>query len=137
MTDQALRILIVDDNPDGAKSLSLLLRLSGYDTSIALTGASGVALAESFRPDVMLLDIGLPDMSGYDVCRIVRTFDWGVHIWMIAITGWGVDNYVGLSLQSGFDHHLVKPIEFADLSKYLSEWRMKNSPQRSSVPEDQ
>ncbi|MDB5339852.1 MAG: sensor hybrid histidine kinase [Planctomycetaceae bacterium] len=137
MKERAIRVLIVDDNTDAATSLSLLLRLSGYETSTALTGASGIALAESFKPDVMLLDIGLPDMVGYEVCRTVRASSWGKDISIIAITGWGVDNCFSSSLQAGFDHHLVKPIEFADLCKYLSEWQTKRSTKLGTIPNDQ
>jgi two-component system, chemotaxis family, CheB/CheR fusion protein len=115
------RILIVDDNRDAAKSLSMLLRLSGNQTQTAHDGLEAIPAAETFRPDVVLLDIGLPKLNGYDVCRRIREQPWGQAMVLVALTGWGQEEDRRLSKEAGFDHHMVKPAEFAELMKLLSE----------------
>lgn len=110
---QQWRVLVVDDNRDAADALAMLLRYSGHETFVAYDGASAFASAEQHRPDVMLLDIGLPGMSGHDVCRRMRQEPWGRDIRMIALTGWGQEDDRRKSREAGFDGHLVKPVDIA------------------------
>ncbi|MFO0889396.1 MAG: PAS domain-containing protein [Isosphaeraceae bacterium] len=105
------RILVVDDNVDAAASLGTMLTLMGSDVRIAHDGLEAVAAATEYRPDLILLDIGMPRMSGYDVCRTIREQPWGNQVVMVALTGWGQDDDKRRSFEAGFDHHLVKPID--------------------------
>jgi PAS domain S-box-containing protein len=116
----SLRILIVDDNRDGADSLVMLLRLMGNDTRTAYDGQEGVDVAEEFRPDVMLLDIGLPKLNGYEACRRIREQEGGKDIFLIAVTGWGQEDDRRRSADAGFDRHLVKPVDPQELMKLLA-----------------
>lgn len=115
------RVLIVDDNEDAAESLALMLEVMGHDTRTAHDGLAGLAEAESFRPDVVLLDIGLPKLNGYDVCRRIREQAWGRGTVLIALTGWGQDRDRCKSKEAGFNFHMVKPVEPAALGKLLGE----------------
>lgn len=117
----SLRILIVDDNVDGANSLSGLLKLKGYASRMVYDGQAGVDAALAYRPDVILLDIGLPKLNGYEVCRFIREQSWGKGITIIAITGWGQDEDRVRSKAAGFDHHIVKPVDPQALMKMLEE----------------
>ena len=116
----SLRILIVDDNRDGAKTLSMMLKILGNDTRTAYDGQQGVDMAEEYRPDVILLDIGLPKLNGYEACRRIREQPWGKDVVMIAATGWGQDDDRRRSQEAGFDHHLVKPVAPQTLMKILA-----------------
>lgn len=116
----SLRILIVDDNRDGADSLEMMLRILGNETRTAYDGQSGVEIAEEFRPDVVLLDIGLPRLNGYQACRYLREQPWGQTMILIAVTGWSQEEDRRRSEEAGFDHHLVKPVDSAALMKMLS-----------------
>ena len=107
----SLRILIVDDNRDGADSLSELLKMMGNDTRTAYDGQQGVALAGEYRPDVILLDIGLPTLNGYEACHLIRQQPWSQDVLLIAVTGWGQDDDRRRSHEAGFDHHMVKPVD--------------------------
>jgi CheY-like chemotaxis protein len=109
------RVLVVDDNVDAAESLAILLKMSGHETSLAYDGESAIETAEAFRPDVVLLDIGLPRLSGHDVARRIREQPWGRKMVLVALTGWGQDKDRRESREAGFDHHLVKPVEVAAL----------------------
>jgi signal transduction histidine kinase/ActR/RegA family two-component response regulator len=126
-----LRVLIVDDNEDGAESLAMLLSFGGHDTHKAHDGQQAVEAAERLRPDVVLLDIGLPIMNGYEVCRRIRREPWGKTLMMVALTGWGQDEDRHRSAEAGFDAHLVKPVDHDALVKLLqsvSETRVERSP---------
>lgn len=116
-----LRILVVDDNRDGADSLAMMLRLSGNDARTAYDGQQGIELAGSYRPDVALFDIGLPKLNGYEACRRIREQPWGDGIVMVAVTGWGQDEDRRRSHDAGFDHHMVKPVDPTALMKFLTE----------------
>jgi PAS domain S-box-containing protein len=116
----SLRILIVDDNRDGADSLMMLLRLMGNDTRTAYDGQQGVLVAEEFRPDIVLLDIGLPKLDGYEACRRIREQSWGKSIVLIAVTGWGQEDDRRRSRDAGFDYHMVKPVDPQALMKLLA-----------------
>ena len=119
----ARRVLLVDDNPDSVESLALLLALSGHETETAYDGFEAVRIATAWRPDVVLLDIGLPGMSGYEVCRAIRAEAWGQDIPVIAITGWGHDDARRLTSDAGFTAHLLKPVDFSNLTGMLAEVR--------------
>jgi CheY-like chemotaxis protein/two-component sensor histidine kinase len=116
----SLRILIVDDNRDGADSLSAMLRLMGNDTLTAYDGRQGIEAARKFRPDVILLDIGLPLVNGYEVCRRIREQPWCQDTVFIAVTGWGQEQDRRRSQEAGFDRHMIKPVDPAALMKLLS-----------------
>ena len=113
------RILVVDDNLDAAQALSMLLELSGTQTYLAHDGAEALDAVKKHRPDAVLLDIGLPDTSGLDVCRQVRVEPWGKEIVFIALTGWGENDDRRRSKEAGFDGHLVKPVDQAELEELL------------------
>ncbi len=114
------RILIVDDNKDAASSLALLLTTLGNETQIAYDGLQAIETAAAFQPDVMLLDIGLPKLSGYDVCRRIRAQPWGQSMVLVALTGWGLEEDRRESKNAGFDHHLVKPVDLNTLREVLA-----------------
>jgi CheY-like chemotaxis protein len=114
------RILIVDDNGDAAESLAELLALLGHETSTAHDGVAAIEMAERLRPSVVLLDIGLPGMSGHDVARAIRHETWGADMLLIALTGWGQTEDRTRSRRAGFDHHLVKPLDLSQLEELIS-----------------
>jgi CheY-like chemotaxis protein len=119
-TTPTLRILVVDDSPDTVESLSLLLGVAGHQTATASNGLAAITLAETYRPEVILLDIGLPGMSGYDVCRAIRAMPWGQAVMVIAITGWGHEEERRRTAEAGFTAHLVKPVIWSQLALLLS-----------------
>ncbi|MBC7443327.1 MAG: response regulator, partial [Ramlibacter sp.] len=104
------RILVVDDNQDAAISLAMLLQIMGNETETAFDGLEALEVAAGFRPDVALLDIGMPRLDGYEVCRQIRQQAWGKSMVLFALTGWGQEEDQRRSLAAGFDAHLVKPV---------------------------
>jgi PAS domain S-box-containing protein len=114
------RILVVDDNRDSADSMALMLQLLGNEIRTAHDGLEAVELAEQFRPQVILMDIGMPRLSGYEATRHIREQPWGRDMTIIALTGWGQDTDRAKSREAGCDSHLVKPIDLADLEKLLA-----------------
>ena len=114
-----MRILVVDDNVDSAESLALLLSMGGHEAHVAHDGPAAVDAAAQLRPDVMLLDIGLPKMDGFEVCRRVRQEPWGQKMAMVALTGFGQDRDRAESKSAGFDRHMVKPIDYDALLRTL------------------
>jgi signal transduction histidine kinase len=114
------RILVTDDNRDAAKSLALLLQYNGHEVETAHDGRQAIAKAEVWRPDVMLLDLGMPEMNGYDVCRSIRQTAWGKGIRIVALTGWGQDQDRRNTREAGFDAHLVKPVDLLALRDALA-----------------
>jgi CheY-like chemotaxis protein len=114
------RILVVDDNVDSALSLTLMLKMMGHETHMVHDGLSAIHAAASYLPDVILLDIGLPELSGYEVCRRIREEPWGKSMVIIAQTGWGQDEDRRKSKETGFSFHLVKPIDPIVLGKLLA-----------------
>ncbi len=113
------RILVVDDNHDHAASLALLLRMSGHDAREAHDGPQALDEAERFRPEVVLLDIGLPGLDGLETCRRLRAREWAGELRLFALTGWGQEEDRRRSREAGFDDHLVKPIDHAQLLRLL------------------
>jgi len=116
-----LRMLVVDDNGDSAESLALLLSLAGHETHVAHTGPEALDRADALRPDAVLLDLGLPGLNGYEVCRRLRAAAWAREIPIVAITGWGQADDRQRSKDAGFDGHLVKPVVFGELTALLDE----------------
>ena len=115
------RILVVDDNHDSALSLAMMLSIMGHETRTAHDGESAVSTAESFLPDVVLLDIGLPKLNGYEVAQRIREQPWGASMFLIAVTGWGQDEDRQRSSEVGLNVHMVKPVEPAELERLLAE----------------
>ena len=120
---QPFRILVVDDNQDSAMSLAMMLSIMGHETKTAHDGETAVSVAESFLPDVVLLDIGLPKLNGYEVAQRIRENAWGASMFLIAITGWGQEEDHQRSSEVGLNVHMVKPVEPAALELLLSELR--------------
>jgi PAS domain S-box-containing protein len=113
------RILVIDDNRDAAASLADLLRLKGNETCSAYDGLAGLRMAAEFRPDIVLLDLGMPGIDGFETARRMRAEDWGKDTVLIALSGWGQDQDRRESLVAGFNQHLVKPVEMSCLESLL------------------
>ena len=107
----ARRILIADDNEDAADVLAMLLRLAGHEVCTAYSGQAALELASTFRPEIALLDIGMPDLNGYDVARHLRSLAQGRGLRLIALTGWGQEEDKRRARDAGFDQHLTKPVD--------------------------
>jgi DNA-binding response OmpR family regulator len=114
------RILIVDDNRDAADSLGLLLGLDGHDVRVAYAGRQALETAKEFLPDVAILDLGLPDLSGYDVAQLMRQDPLLQRVALIALTGWGQEEHKQRARDAGFDFHLTKPVDLDRLAAVLS-----------------
>jgi CheY-like chemotaxis protein len=106
-----LKVLVVDDNKEVADTCSMLIELSGHQVQSAYTGTHAIELAESLRPHVILTDIDLPDIDGYEFARRIRATDWGHAVVLVAITGWGEEEHQRQALAAGFGHYLTKPID--------------------------
>ncbi len=117
----ALRILVVDDSRDSADSMASLLRHYGHVSLVAPDGRRALQLGAQFRPDAILLDIGLPEVNGYEVARQIREEPWGRSIALFALTGWGRDEDCARSREAGFHAHLVKPVDPGQLLRRLAE----------------
>jgi CheY-like chemotaxis protein len=115
------RILVADDIPDNLDSMSLLLGLMGHKVWSAQDGAEAFALAEVHRPELVLLDLGMPRMDGYEACRRIREQPWSRDMTIVAVTGWGQKDDRRRTLEAGFDHHVVKPVDPASLVSLLDE----------------
>jgi CheY-like chemotaxis protein len=115
-----LRVLVVDDNVDAGDSLVALLQALGHTTAVARDGPSGLRMALEGRPDLVLLDIGLPGMSGYEVARAIRKSQGLRQIVLIALTGWGAQSDQAQSHEAGFDQHLTKPVSMEALEQALA-----------------
>lgn len=115
------RILVVDDDRDLADSLTRLLRINGHEIRTGYDGQEAVAMAESFRPQIVLLDIELPKRNGHDACRQIRAQPWGREITLIAVTGRDEPEDLKRSKEAGFDRHLVKPLDYRVLAALLAD----------------
>ena len=116
------RVLVVDDNADAADSLAMLLQVHGDEVRVAYDGEEALFAEQEFKPDVQLLDIGMPKLSGYDVARRVRDAR-GPEVLIVAITGWGQDEDRQRAREAGFDHHFTKPVDYAVLLDLLDRAR--------------
>jgi PAS domain S-box-containing protein len=119
-TSPRQRILVVDDNRDGADSLAMMLQLIGHEVRTANDGFEAIEAAERFAPEVILMDIGMPRMNGLDATRRIREQPWGRDVKIYALTGWGQDGDRAKSRAAGCDGHLVKPVHLPDLEKLLA-----------------
>jgi DNA-binding response OmpR family regulator len=115
------RILVVDDNHDSALSLAMVLTMMGHETRTAHDGETALAAAEEFQPEVVLLDIGLPKMNGYEVAQRIRESAWGTGMFLIAVTGWGQAEDRARSAEVGLNMHMVKPVEPTALQAVLAD----------------
>ena len=114
------RVLVADDNEDSAESLAMMLELMGNEVRVVHDGAEAVAAASEFRPGVIVLDIGMPRLNGYDACRRIREEAGGRGMYRIALSGWGQDEDRRRTEEAGFDQHFVKPVDPAVLVKLLA-----------------
>jgi CheY-like chemotaxis protein len=117
---ESLRVVVVDDNVDTAESLAMLLTAVGHEVQTRYTGPDGLASGLAFDPDVVLLDIGLPGMDGYEVAATLRASPHGEGLTLVALTGYGQESDKQRALASGFDAHLVKPVDFGLLQALLT-----------------
>ena len=117
---QSLRVVVVDDNADGADTLADLLRSLGHEVRVAYDGVNGIAITRDFHPDLVLLDIGLPGMDGYEVARRLRaTGNGAARAVLVAVSGYGQETDRARAREAGFAHHCVKPVEFEALQNLL------------------
>jgi CheY-like chemotaxis protein len=126
-------VVVIEDNEDSAELLAIWLRGRGYRVSVAHSGTDGLELIRSLRPNVVLCDIGLPGMDGVEVCRQVRAFRPDLEPVMIALTGWGMEEDRRRTHETGFDHHLVKPVEPATLFGLLDSLGSRSRADRSAL----
>jgi CheY-like chemotaxis protein len=114
------KILVADDDQDSAESLALLFQLMGHDVRAAQSGLAAIDVAAEFRPDLIVLDIGMPGLDGYEVCRRIRQHEWAQTIVIAALTGWSRDEDRDRSEQAGFNHFLVKPVDPKALEELIA-----------------
>ena len=123
------RILVVDDYPNAAEGLARWLRRMGNDVRTALDGIEGLQVAEQFRPEIVLLDIAMPKLGGYEAAERIRSQPWGERMMLVALTGWAEEKEEDSVRKGGFDAHLIKPIDRKQLAaliaKYDAEWAIK------------
>jgi DNA-binding response OmpR family regulator len=129
------RILVTDDNVDAAASLAMMLEIMGHEVRTAHDGLEAVEVAATFRPDIILLDIGMPKLDGFEACRRIRGQDWAHDVFMLALTGWGQDADRIEARKAGFDEHLVKPVDPTAFEKLLAGIRSRvATPDRRGGP---
>jgi CheY-like chemotaxis protein len=117
------RVLVVEDNRDAAESMRVLLQLFGHQADVAFDGLQAIEKASEFRPAIILLDISLPKLDGYDTALRLRQQPWGKHIVLVALTGWGQEEDKRRTKAAGFDLHLVKPVDLKLLQEILSSFQ--------------
>jgi PAS domain S-box-containing protein len=113
------RVLVVDDNRDSADTLATLLQVLGCDVQVAYDGEEALRMAAAFKPDAVLLDLGMPRLNGFDTCTRMRAEPWGRHVCIVAVTGWGQDEDRRRTKEAGFDAHMVKPADPGMLTELL------------------
>lgn len=123
------KILVVDDYPNAAEGLARWLRRMGNDVRTALDGIEGIQVAEQFRPEIVLLDIAMPKLGGYEAAERIRSQPWGKRMMLVALTGWAEEKEEESVRKAGFDAHLIKPVDRKELAaliaKYDAEWATK------------
>ncbi|WP_052231212.1 response regulator [Burkholderia glumae] len=112
--------MVVDDSVDGAESMSVLLRILGHEVRTLYEGTSAIAAAAAFQPEVVMLDIGLPGMDGYEIARALRALPATAGALLIALTGYGQESDRQRTRAAGFDHHLVKPATLEDIERAIA-----------------
>jgi CheY-like chemotaxis protein len=118
-TPATRRVLLVDDNRDSVETLSMLLRIKGHDARIAETGEEAIVAADEYQPHVVLLDLSLPGMDGYEVAHLLRQRPYGSGVVLVALTGWSGREVQAKAAEAGFDFHLLKPVEWPELAQVL------------------
>jgi len=121
---------ILDDNSDAADSRGRCLKFLGSKVRVAYDGPSALAMLESFEPAIVLLDLGMPVMEGYEVARRMHRHPPGQDVVLVALTGWGQEEGRRRTAEAGFDHHLIKPVNPVDLEKLLASWEAKREQAR-------
>jgi DNA-binding response OmpR family regulator len=119
LANKSLRILIAEDLPDTAQMLTTFLKLEGHSVRVAEDGEEAASMASLIRPDAVILDIGLPKLSGYEVAESIRAAAWGRCILIIAVSGYSEQSYIDAAHRSGMDHYLVKPADPAEIVRLL------------------
>jgi CheY-like chemotaxis protein len=114
------RVLVLDDSPNSASSMAAILELLGHKVETAGDGLAALEAAERFRPELILMDVGMPNLNGYDATRRIRARPWGTEVTIVAVTGWGQEGDRARSRLAGCDGHLVKPVQVSDLDPYLA-----------------
>jgi CheY-like chemotaxis protein len=115
-----MKVMVVDDNRDAANSLSMLVKWHGHEVRTAYDGLEALEIAGAFYPDIVLLDLGMPGMDGYEVCRKARAQPWGATTTVVAVTGWGQEEDRLKTQKAGFNLHLVKPVSPRVITDLLS-----------------
>jgi CheY-like chemotaxis protein len=123
-----MKVLVADDNRDAALSLGALLEMSDHEVLIAHDGEEALKMARQAMPDAMILDIGMPRLTGDKVARAVRNEPWGRRVFMVAVTGWGEPEDKERAGAAGFDHHLTKPIDVDEIEKLLVDFAARREP---------
>ncbi|MET0291629.1 MAG: response regulator [Steroidobacteraceae bacterium] len=126
MSESTCRILVADDNVDAGDALAMLLELQGHEVKIARDGHSAVKLAAEFRPDIALLDIGMPGMDGFATARAIRAEDWGKDLYLVALTGYSQPADRERANLAGIDVFIVKPVEMATLEQVCAQALSRN-----------
>jgi DNA-binding response OmpR family regulator len=119
MDSSGHRVLLVDDNVDSTEPLSMLLQAKGHDTRVANEGETAIRIAAEFLPNLVLLDLGLPQMDGYEVARRLREQPNGKTVILVALTGWTGRDVRAKAADAGFDYHLVKPVNWEELERIV------------------
>jgi CheY-like chemotaxis protein len=123
-----MKVLVADDNRDAALSLGVLLEMSGHEVSIAHDGEEALRIARQAIPDAMILDVGMPRLTGDQVARGVRSEPWGRRVFLVAVTGWGEPDDKERASAAGFDHHFTKPVDVDELEKLLADFAVRCQP---------
>ena len=119
-TPPSRRVLVVDDNRESVETLSMLLQLKGHDARIAEDGDEAIAIADSYLPHVVVLDLSLPGRDGYEIARELRARPYGTGLVLVALTGWSGNDVREKAAAAGFDFHLLKPVDWPNLEQVLS-----------------
>jgi CheY-like chemotaxis protein len=123
-----MKVLVADDNRDAALSLGALLEMSDHEVLIAHDGEEALRIGRQAMPDAMILDIGMPRLTGDQVARAVRNEPWGRRVFLVAVTGWGEPEDKERASAAGFDHHLTKPIDVDEIEKLLADFAARREP---------
>lgn len=122
-----LKVLVADDNRDAADTLAMLLEMNGHQVSVAHGGEAALQAANRDYPHAVILDIGMPDVSGHEVARRIRAEAWGRDAFLVAVTGWGQDDDKARTSAAGFNHHLTKPIDPDEIERLLRDFFSRNA----------
>ena len=115
-------MVVADDNRDAADSLAMVLKFCGYDVRVAYTGREALELGARERPEAFILDIGMPDLTGYEAAQVIRSEAWGRHALLVAVTGWGQEEDRRRARAAGFDEHLTKPVDLERVRQLLADY---------------